>query len=153
MIAHPSLPANLRNRTAFETDKHIQNLILFHPQAPLRDEKIYTNGWLILQDKASCMPAVVLNPPASDDTVVIDATAAPGNKTSHLSALMKNRGKLLAFERDRKRFGTLEMMLEKAKCTNVKSLNADFLMSDPLDPAYAKVTHMSVFLLCPHNEY
>jgi putative methyltransferase len=61
---------------------------------------------------------------------------------------MKNRGKLLAFERDRKRFGTLEMMLEKAQCTNVKSLNADFLMSDPLDPAYKKVTHMLVFLLC-----
>jgi hypothetical protein len=40
---------------------------------------------------------VVLAPPASNDAVVIDATAAPGNKTSHLSAIMKNRGKVSGF--------------------------------------------------------
>lgn len=36
----------------------------------------------------------MLSPPPNDDTVVIDATAAPGNKTSHLSALMKGKGKV-----------------------------------------------------------
>jgi putative methyltransferase len=49
---------------------------------------------------------------------------------------------LLAFERDRKRFGTLKMMLAKARCQNVEPVNADFLAVDPLDPAYAAVSHM-----------
>lgn len=40
------------------------------------------------------MPAIVLSPPPRDDCVVIDATAAPGNKTSHLSALMGGLGKV-----------------------------------------------------------
>jgi putative methyltransferase len=55
---------------------------------------VYTAGKLILQDKASCFPAVVLAPPARKDAVVIDATPAPRNKTTHLSALMRNLSKV-----------------------------------------------------------
>jgi putative methyltransferase len=100
--------------------------------------------------------------------VVLDATAAPGNKTSHLSALMSGRGKvgahcvhlrladraerlsqLFAFERDHHRFKTLNMMLGKARCTNVTPVNADFLTINPLEPQYAGATHMSVLTLHP----
>jgi putative methyltransferase len=55
---------------------------------------VYTAGKLILQDKASCFPAVVLAPPTRKDAVVIDATPAPRNKTTHLSALMRNLSKV-----------------------------------------------------------
>lgn len=128
------------------------------------DDPLYLSGKIILQDKASCFPAHVLAPPARDDAVVIDATAAPGNKTSHLCAIMQNKGKvravisiyrtkragvnlrrvlqLLAFERDRKRFGTLKTMLNKAHCSNVEAVNLDFLTALPNDPKYKSVTHM-----------
>jgi 25S rRNA (cytosine2278-C5)-methyltransferase len=78
----------------FATDDHIPDLLLFPPQCQFHDDPSYKSGKIILQDKASCFPAVVLAPPANDDSVVIDATAAPGNKTSHLSALMHNKGKV-----------------------------------------------------------
>lgn len=125
---------------------------------------MYTTGKIILQDKASCFSAQILSPPALDNAVVLDATAAPGNKTSHLSALMKGKGKvsirglhgvrcsidvrqLYAFERDKRRYGTLEMMLKKARCRNVEPVNADFLTTSPDDPRFRAVTHMySAFL-------
>lgn len=70
------------------------NLLLFHHLKQFHGDEALASGKIILQDKASCFPALVLNPPSNDDTHVIDATAAPGNKTSHLSAIMKGRGKV-----------------------------------------------------------
>jgi 25S rRNA (cytosine2278-C5)-methyltransferase len=52
--------------------------------------------------------------------------------------------KIHAFERDRHRFGTLQRMLAKAGCKNVKAVNADFLQADPQDTKYRNVTHMYV---------
>jgi putative methyltransferase len=53
-------------------------------QKHLQESRLFKSGKIIFQDKASCFPAFVLNPPARPDVHVIDATAAPGNKTSHL---------------------------------------------------------------------
>jgi 16S rRNA C967 or C1407 C5-methylase (RsmB/RsmF family) len=78
----------------FARDEHIPDLLLFSPQYQFHDDPTYKSGKIILQDKASCFPAVVLAPPTGEDSVVIDATAAPGNKTSHLSMLMCNKGKV-----------------------------------------------------------
>jgi 25S rRNA (cytosine2278-C5)-methyltransferase len=82
------------NRKGFSRDLHVPDLLLFSPQTTFNNDPLYLSGKIILQDKASCFPAIVLSPPATDESVVIDATAAPGNKTSHLSALMGNKGKV-----------------------------------------------------------
>ena len=42
------------------------------------------------------------------------------------------------------RYNTLKMMVAKAHCTNVETVNADFLTVDPDDKKYSQVTHMSV---------
>lgn len=57
---------------------------------------------------------------------------------------MRGRGRITAFERDKKRFQTLNFMLERAGATNVVAKNRDFTTVDPLDPEYANVTHMYV---------
>lgn len=48
-------------------------------------------------------------------------------KTSHLAAVMKNRGTIFAIERDRKRFETLTSFVQKTNCKIVKTVNADIL--------------------------
>ncbi|EJD49049.1 S-adenosyl-L-methionine-dependent methyltransferase [Auricularia subglabra TFB-10046 SS5] len=138
-------PGDESSGKTFVKDEHVPNLLAFDARAAMVDDPAYVRGELILQDKASCFPALVLNPPSHDDAVVIDATAAPGNKTSHLAALMGNRGTLYAFERDKRRFKTLETMLSRAGASNVRPRNVDFLSIDPNkkeNTEYARATHI-----------
>ncbi|MGH0155640.1 UNVERIFIED_CONTAM: hypothetical protein FKN15_059527 [Acipenser sinensis] len=90
--------------------------------------------------QASCLPAFLLNPPAGAH--VIDACAAPGNKTSHLAAVLGNRGKLFAFDLDPKRLSTMSTLLLRAGVTCHELANQDFLTLNPEDPKYSQVEYI-----------
>jgi putative methyltransferase len=47
-----------------------------------------------------------------------------------------------AFERSQFRFKTLEKMLAKANCKNVKTTCGDFTQTDPASDEYRNVTRM-----------
>jgi putative methyltransferase len=111
-------------RRSFCLDEHIPNLIAF-PVSSLNLPKFepYRDSRFIAQDKASCMPAFLLlqgltRTSSGTDEVVIDATSAPGNKTSYAAATLCRfgRGQVYAFERDSKRYSLLRQMLSKAGC-------------------------------------
>ncbi|CAK7264406.1 hypothetical protein SEPCBS57363_001053 [Sporothrix epigloea] len=98
----------------------------------------YKRGAIVFQDKASCFPAYLMDPatiPGGGD--IVDACAAPGNKTSHLAAILgelatfskeatPDRRQIFAFEKDNYRSKTLKNMLIKAGAlTNDSSDNND----------------------------
>jgi putative methyltransferase len=88
-------------------DAHVPNLLVLPPTASSwlhHDYELVQSGKIVLQDKSSCFSALVLMngvgegrlakndddksiPPCFD---YIDACSAPGNKTSHLAALVHN---------------------------------------------------------------
>jgi putative methyltransferase len=55
----------------FVQDDHIADLLSFSPQTQFHNDPPYKSGKIILQDKASCFPAVILAPPATDGASVI----------------------------------------------------------------------------------
>lgn len=119
-------------------DKHIPNLLALHPSINLSKVAAYQNGSIILQDKASCFPAYILNPrPEEGD--IIDACAAPGNKTTHVAALLQYyagsmlKPKVWACERDKARSVSLKMMTVMAGAENIVNIKAeqDFLKINP----------------------
>ncbi|NXQ93206.1 NSUN5 methyltransferase, partial [Sagittarius serpentarius] len=124
----------------FLLDLHLPELLVFPPQSDFHDNLLYTSGHIILQDKASCLPAFLLGPAAGSH--VIDACAAPGNKTSHLAAILKNKGQIFAFDVDTKRLATMNTMLMRAGVTGFQLAQQDFLTVDPGDPKYSKVTYI-----------
>ncbi|ELP92398.1 williams-beuren syndrome critical region protein, putative [Entamoeba invadens IP1] len=117
-----------------ETDKEIPFLFKITPPLKLQIES------LISQDKPSCFPAFILNP--EENSECIDACAAPGNKTTHLAAIMKNTGKIYAFDKDKKRAELLQKNVEKCNAKNVEVSCNDFLMVDPNDAKYEKVKYI-----------
>ena len=127
-------------------DELLKNVIILNNRVDLHDHPLYLNGHLIFQDRSSCIPGQVLNPISGSK--VIDACAAPGNKTSHLSAIMNNTGKIYAFDLDSSRLELMRTMLTKAGVTNCEILQSDFLKVFTKNPKYAQVTHILVDPSC-----
>ncbi|KAI1766050.1 S-adenosyl-L-methionine-dependent methyltransferase [Hypoxylon sp. FL1150] len=129
-------------------DDHIPNLLAVSPSFQITKTEAYTSGALILQDKASCFPAYLLDP-RSEDGDVIDSCSAPGNKTTHLAAIVHSRvpeneecsQTVYAFEKDSKRSRTLEKMVKLAGAKDITrmSFGQDFLRVDPSSELFANV--------------
>ena len=139
----------LENCSSYEkmlhVDIHVPNLVALPPSADLSKTSAYLKGQIILQDKASCFPAYLLDPKSNDGDCV-DACAAPGNKTTHLAAMTQYEGTIrkptiYACERDKSRALTLERMVRIAGAqTNVViRAGQDFLRTNPSQPPWDSV--------------
>lgn len=128
-------------------DTNIPNVLAVPPDTELTKTQSYREGNIILQDKASCFPAYLLVGNTNERSMIgdcIDGCAAPGNKTSHLAALLDGMGnKIYACERDPKRSRTLSTMMERSGAEKVTVLaRCDFLTLDPRDARFQNVTHL-----------
>lgn len=135
-----ALSKGKKYKKEFHRDAHLDCLLVLPPNSDLHMDPFLLNGKIILQDKASCFPAFILNPPQG--SLVVDACAAPGNKTSHLSAIMKNTGKIIAFDMDKRRLDTLIKLTNKAGCKNIETKHESFLDADPMAEPYNSVDYI-----------
>lgn len=132
-----------RTEKLLHVDQHIPNLLALPPSADLSKNSAYTQGLIILQDKASCFPAYLLDLRPEDGDCV-DACAAPGNKTTHLAAIMHEResaarkSTIYACERDKTRALTLQQMVRIAGAEGLVTIKAcqDFLRVNPNQPPW-----------------
>ncbi|KAF1954791.1 NOL1/NOP2/Sun domain family [Byssothecium circinans] len=134
-------------------DPNIPDLLALPPKIDLSKTPAYTGGKIILQDKASCFPAHLLDATRGEGDI-IDGCAAPGNKTTHLAAIVsksqskETNRKVIAFERDKTRAGTLQKMVKLASADRIVSVkaSADFLAAVPDAEEFSNV---SAILLDP----
>jgi putative methyltransferase len=129
-------------------DSNIPHLVAISPGVDLTKSDAYKNGDIIFQDKASCFPAYLLDP-MPDDGDVIDTCSAPGNKTTHLAAILLQHSSepdgctqsIHAFEKNKGRSETLEKMVNLAGSHTWTQLHAgqDFLRTDPNSTAFKNV--------------
>ncbi|KAH8595555.1 S-adenosyl-L-methionine-dependent methyltransferase [Bisporella sp. PMI_857] len=132
-----------RGEKVLYVDEHVENLIAVSPSVDLSKSEAYKNGELILQDKASCFPAFLLNP-GTEDGDVIDSCSAPGNKTTHIAAILRSgsQGQTIhAFEKNKGRAETLGKMVGIAGSDGFTKLypGQDFLKANPNSAVFSKV--------------
>lgn len=130
----------------FYIDEHISDLVALPPGTNLSTTAAYHSGLVILQDKASCFPACLLDPKPQGGPC-LDACAAPGNKTSHLAATLRSRcqdlhkARVWACERDASRARILSQMVSLAGCQDIVTVKVgqDFLLLNPDKPPWKDV--------------
>ena len=88
----------------------------------LEETALYDEGRIYVQNLSSMVPPLILAPDPKDK--VLDLTAAPGSKTTQLSALMRNEGKVVANDNNPIRVEKLRANVERQGCLNVEVLPA-----------------------------
>lgn len=98
-------------------------LQVFDSQVPIGATPEYLAGHYILQAASSFLPVMALDP--QENERVLDMAAAPGGKTTYISALMKDTGILFANDPSKQRAKSLIANIHRLGCTNTVVCNYD----------------------------
>ncbi|CAK9437179.1 uncharacterized protein LODBEIA_P15690 [Lodderomyces beijingensis] len=98
-------------------------LQIFDSQVPIGATPEYLAGQYILQAASSFLPVMALDP--QENERILDMAAAPGGKTTYISALMKNTGCIFANDANKARTKSLIANIHRLGCKNTIVCNYD----------------------------
>lgn len=104
----------------------------------------FKEGKVTIQDESSQLVARLLDPQKTD--YVLDMCSAPGSKTTHLSALMENQGKIEAYDLYEHKVKLVEYNLRRLGVKNVHIQAGD---STKLKEVYSEKTFDRILLDAP----
>jgi NOL1/NOP2/sun family putative RNA methylase len=84
---------------------------------------LFRNGHVYMQSISSLLPVIALDP--QKNTKVLDVCAAPGSKTTQLSALMDNTGEIVAIEQNQIRMDKLHHNIRLQGAKNIRTEKID----------------------------
>ncbi|MHC1591036.1 MAG: 16S rRNA (cytosine(967)-C(5))-methyltransferase RsmB [Candidatus Helarchaeales archaeon] len=106
------------------SDERIPDLIIVQDSGkPITWSKYHQLGHFYIQSKSSIMVPHVLDP--KPNQLIYDFCAAPGGKTTHIAQLMRNHGKIVAFERSWRRTLELNANIKRLGVKNTQVLQFD----------------------------
>ena len=97
----------------------------------------YLQGWYYLQETASQLSPIVLDPKKED--IVLDMAAAPGSKTTQIAQLMKDKGVIVALDNDAMRLISLKNNVERLGITSVLAYKKDARFTYDLGIKFDKI--------------
>lgn len=92
-------------------------------ESKVRELEIYKNGEIYLQSLSSMIPAIIMQPKEGEN--ILDMAAAPGGKTTQMSALSSDKALITACEKNKIRAERLRYNIEKQGANKVNILNQD----------------------------
>jgi len=93
------------------------------PHINISQASFFQAGLCQVQDEASMLISHLLEPQPGER--ILDACAGPGGKATHLAALMKDQGEIIAVENNQYRFHQIKENCQRLKLTSVKPFLLD----------------------------
>ena len=91
--------------------KRVPVVVKFEGPYNFDRSRLYREGKIVIQEEAAAAASIILDPKPGE--TVVDMCAAPGGKTSHLAELMRNQGRIFAFDVDEARIKRMKMLLKR----------------------------------------
>ncbi len=102
---------------------------LFNPRRSISDLPAFNDGWFQVQDEAAQLVSLLLDPQPGES--VLDACAGLGGKTAHLAQLLRNKGSIMAMDKDEKKLQQLDSEMQRLGISIVRTTCYDLNL--PLD--------------------
>lgn len=99
--------------------------------------KAFKEGYFHVQDRASQLCCLALNPKEND--LVLDICAAPGGKTFTTAELMNGKGEIYAFDLHEKRVKLISDGAVRLGITNIKTMTGDASIHNESLPKFNKI--------------
>ncbi|MFX0133049.1 MAG: 16S rRNA (cytosine(967)-C(5))-methyltransferase RsmB [Candidatus Hodarchaeota archaeon] len=113
-----------KNGVKVEQDANFPEILkIIKSNKPVTRIKSYKRGLYYIQTKSSAVVTHVLDPQPNE--LIFDICAAPGGKTTHIAQLMKNSGKILAFDISFRRIMELKSKLKILNIKNIELIQSD----------------------------
>ncbi|KAJ3209940.1 putative methyltransferase nsun7 [Entophlyctis luteolus] len=158
-------PADLASGNFIRIDDMFNDFLVIPTEyfSDIKNSPVVTEGRLIFQDKASAYGIRHLTSLISETDHIIDTRAGCGTHVSYLASLMKNRGKIFAFENRPSRLQSLKIRLANqnvkskirtaleqkiTKVLDVQIIEQDFVTADAESNQFAEV---STIIIEPPN--
>ncbi len=106
-----------------EVSRIVPTLLKFEGPYDFDRSKAYRKGKFVIQEEAAALASILLSPKPGE--TVVDLCAAPGGKTVHMAELMRNRGKIYAFDVDKLRIKRMEELIERCGVRIVRIYEMD----------------------------
>lgn len=123
---------------------HLSDVGVYYQQGNIANSDAFKQGFVTIQDESSQLVAPLLNPLPGE--TVLDMCCAPGTKTSHLAALMKNQGCIHAFDLYPHKIALVKQQMSRLRISIVEAKAAD---STTLAQLYKPLTFDKILLDAP----
>lgn len=106
-------------------------IIINQGNIPIQKTDAFSKGLFRIQDEGAQCVSFLLNPSMNDS--VLDACAGSGGKTTHLAALMKNQGSIVAIDSNPQKKDDLKKEAARLGITSIKTRTCDLSTGIPDD--------------------
>lgn len=126
-----------KKKVKLEKIPYLENGYYYASEFSIGSTPEYLLGYYYPQDPASQVPVQILDPKPGD--IVLDMAAAPGGKTTQMSAKMQNKGIIIALDIKRDRIQSLNNNIERTGCKNILVYNKDAIYAGDLGITFDKI--------------
>jgi len=131
--------------TSTPTKYSPDGIILTDSAGAIQNTNFFSEGFLRIQDEAAQLISYLISPNSADS--ILDACAGAGGKATHLAAILKNKGRIVAVDRNPEKIAELKKDATRLGINIIETQTLDLSAGLP-DSLKEKFDHVLVDAPC-----